>query len=238
MPVTPPRTASNAPSRGGRWPLIIASGAAATVVAAAGAVIATGDDPADAVERSASPTAGGPSVAGSAATTRSAADDASLEERAALRRRAAAAVSRSEQRSAPSDRGESRAKSGNRSRLGKPAVTKANHDGSRSKSAARVAQNPRDIARSMLGAYGWDGSQYGCLDQLWIGESGWDHTATNPTSGAYGIPQSLPADKMASAGADWRTNPATQIEWGLEYINLTYGSPCAANSFKAANNWY
>ncbi len=97
---------------------------------------------------------------------------------------------------------------------------------------------PREIARTMLPEYGWDSVQYACLDQLWISESNWDHTATNPTSGAYGIPQSLPAGKMASAGPDWRTNPATQIEWGLEYIRLSYGTPCSANSFKIANNWY
>lgn len=106
--------------------------------------------------------------------------------------------------------------------------------------SARVSAptDPRDIARSLLGRYGWDVSQFGCLDDLWIGESGWDHTATNPTSGAYGIPQSLPAAKMATAGSDWRTNPRTQIEWGLGYIRDVYGSPCAANDFKLGNNWY
>lgn len=97
--------------------------------------------------------------------------------------------------------------------------------------------DPRDIARAMLVPYGWS-AEFGCLDQLYIGESNWDHTATNPTSGAYGIPQSLPAEKMATAGSDWRTNPATQIEWGLSYIEDAYGSPCAANSFKLANGWY
>ncbi len=90
----------------------------------------------------------------------------------------------------------------------------------------------------MLPAYGWDSSQFACLDQLWIGESNWDHTATNPTSGAYGIPQALPPGKMSTAGPDWRTNPATQIEWGLKYISLSYGTPCSANQFKLANGWY
>ncbi|MGI8887650.1 MAG: hypothetical protein ACR2GB_01560 [Nocardioidaceae bacterium] len=60
----------------------------------------------------------------------------------------------------------------------------------------------------------------------------------NSSSGAYGIPQSLPPAKMARAGADWRTNPATQIEWGLKYIDLSYGTPCGAWSFKQANNFY
>ncbi|MDF2966657.1 MAG: secreted protein [Nocardioidaceae bacterium] len=98
--------------------------------------------------------------------------------------------------------------------------------------------DPRDIARVMLARHGWSGSQFSCLDALWIGESNWDPLAENPTSGAYGIPQSLPADKMAAAGPDWRTNPVTQIKWGLSYIAAVYGSPCAANSFKMANNWY
>jgi len=71
-----------------------------------------------------------------------------------------------------------------------------------------------------------------------VRESNWDHTATNPSSGAYGIPQSLPAAKMASAGADWRTNPATQVRWGVDYITQSYGSPCAAWRFWQANNWY
>ncbi|MCE0485619.1 aggregation-promoting factor C-terminal-like domain-containing protein [Ornithinimicrobium sediminis] len=98
--------------------------------------------------------------------------------------------------------------------------------------------DPRSIARSMLSSYGWGQDQFGCLDSLWIKESGWNHTAQNPSSGAYGIPQSLPGSKMASAGADWQTNPATQIRWGLGYIDGRYGSPCAAWSHSQAHNWY
>ncbi|UYM06258.1 aggregation-promoting factor C-terminal-like domain-containing protein [Solicola gregarius] len=100
------------------------------------------------------------------------------------------------------------------------------------------AADPQDIARSMLGEYGWGEDQFPCLDDLWIGESQWQFDAENPYSGAYGIPQALPAEKMASAGSDWETNPATQIEWGLGYIADRYGSPCAANDFKQGNNWY
>jgi hypothetical protein len=98
--------------------------------------------------------------------------------------------------------------------------------------------NPRDIARALLGEYGFSADQFPCLDSLYIGESGWRVDADNPTSSAYGIPQALPGEKMASAGADWATNPETQIRWGLGYIADTYGSPCSANAFKAANNWY
>jgi hypothetical protein len=103
---------------------------------------------------------------------------------------------------------------------------------------AAVPGDPRQIAAAMLPAYGWDSSQFSCLDALWVSESDWNTYAENPTSGAYGIPQSLPPEKMASAGADWRTNPATQISWGLNYIRLSYGTPCSAWSFKQANNWY
>ena len=78
------------------------------------------------------------------------------------------------------------------------------------------------------------------LTRLWEGESGWRWNAENPSSGAYGIPQALPAEKMASAGEDWRSNPATQIDWGLQYIKDTYGSPSAALEFWNSNDphWY
>ena len=89
----------------------------------------------------------------------------------------------------------------------------------------------------MLGQFGWSG-QFACLDSLWSAESGWNPTAENPNSGAYGIPQALPGSKMASAGPDWQTNATTQIRWGLEYIQSTYGSPCAAWSHEEAAGWY
>ncbi|MGJ9423542.1 lytic transglycosylase domain-containing protein [Aeromicrobium sp. CF3.5] len=98
--------------------------------------------------------------------------------------------------------------------------------------------NPKAVARQLMPEYGFDASQFSCLDSLWAGESDWDYTATNPSSGAYGIPQSLPATKMATAGDDWQTNPITQIRWGLQYISEAYGTPCAANTFKAGNNFY
>ena len=78
----------------------------------------------------------------------------------------------------------------------------------------------------------------GCLEKLWDRESGWNERAMNRYSGAYGIPQSLPGHKMASAGADWQTNPATQIKWGLGYIQSRYGTPCGAWSFWQAHNYY
>ena len=98
--------------------------------------------------------------------------------------------------------------------------------------------DPRDIARALLGEFGFSPDQFSCLDALYMGESGWRVDADNPTSSAYGIPQALPGSKRASAGADWATNPETQIRWGLGYIADRYGSPCSANAFKLANNWY
>jgi hypothetical protein len=98
--------------------------------------------------------------------------------------------------------------------------------------------SPQQIAMSMLSTYGWSQSQFSCLDQLWERESGWNPAADNPTSGAFGIPQALPGSKMATAGADWQTNPATQIKWGLGYIQATYGSPCGAWSHEESAGWY
>lgn len=89
------------------------------------------------------------------------------------------------------------------------------------------------MARQMV-----PGDQFQCFSNIVNNESSWDYTATNASSGAYGLVQSLPASKMSSAGADWRTNPATQIKWGLGYMNERYGSPCGAWSFWQANQWY
>jgi len=84
------------------------------------------------------------------------------------------------------------------------------------------------IAQRLLPSYGWSAGQMNPLIALWNGESGWNERARNPSSGAYGIPQSLPANKMASAGADWMTNPATQIRWGMGYIKSVYSTPANA----------
>lgn len=94
------------------------------------------------------------------------------------------------------------------------------------------------IAQSMMAAnYGWGDDQFACLVSLWDKESGWRVNAANP-SGAYGIPQALPGSKMASAGADWQTNPATQIAWGLGYISGRYGTPCGAWGHSQSTGWY
>lgn len=107
---------------------------------------------------------------------------------------------------------------------------------------AAVAATPdagsaQAVALQLVTARGWGTDQYNCLVSLWNKESGWRVNAYNP-SGAYGIPQALPGSKMATAGADWQTNPATQITWGLNYIAGVYGTPCGAWGHSQANNWY
>lgn len=143
-----------------------------------------------------------------AAAEKRAAEEAAAERAAAERAAEEQAASRSSQRQAPAP------------------------------SAPVSSGDARSIARSMLASYGWGDDQWGCLDSLWMRESGWNHTAMNPSSGAYGIPQSLPGSKMASVGADWQTNPATQIQWGLGYISGRYGTPCGAWAHSESVGWY
>jgi hypothetical protein len=94
------------------------------------------------------------------------------------------------------------------------------------------------IARQMLADRGMGDDQFDCLVSLWNRESHWNVYAGNPSTGAYGIPQALPGSKMASAGADWADNPATQITWGLGYITGRYGNPCGAWAHSQSSGWY
>ena len=96
----------------------------------------------------------------------------------------------------------------------------------------------REIGCTLMLQAGFGISQFPCLDNLWTKESGWNYRAENTSSGAYGIPQALPGDKMAVFGDDWRTNPATQIKWGLDYIENRYGTPCNAWSHSQSTGWY
>ncbi|MGH8892690.1 MAG: lytic transglycosylase domain-containing protein [Actinomycetes bacterium] len=111
-----------------------------------------------------------------------------------------------------------------------------------SRSASRTPKfsgDARGIAASMAAeSYGWGAGEFSCLDSLWERESGWDHTATNPSSGAYGIPQALPGSKMSEYGSDWRTDPVTQIQWGLSYIRSAHGTPCGAWNTFQSKGWY
>ena len=99
---------------------------------------------------------------------------------------------------------------------------------------ASVATGAQGTARAMIG----NEAQFQCFSNIVSHESGWNPSATNASSGAYGLVQALPGSKMASAGADWKTNPTTQIKWGVDYMNSRYGSPCAAWTFWQANHWY
>lgn len=100
----------------------------------------------------------------------------------------------------------------------------------------QAAKDPRAVAQSLLGEYGFSADQFECLDALWVSESDWEVDADNPTSSAYGIPQAL--TETHDLPADYMTNAETQIRWGLGYIADSYGSPCNAWSFKQGNGWY
>lgn len=101
-----------------------------------------------------------------------------------------------------------------------------------------TGSSPQAIAQQMVAARGWSHSEFQCLVSLWNRESHWNPYASNASSGAYGIPQALPGSKMASAGSDWQTNPATQITWGLGYISGRYGTPCGAWGHFQSTGWY
>jgi len=101
-----------------------------------------------------------------------------------------------------------------------------------------IAGTPRQMAYAIAVRAGLDAAQWSCLSQLWQQESKFQTVARNVRSGAYGIPQALPASRMASAGTDWRTNPATQIRWGLSYIQTRYGTACTAWTHWKRDRWY
>jgi hypothetical protein len=104
---------------------------------------------------------------------------------------------------------------------------------------ARVPDGARAVAREIAQSkYGWGSFQFACLNKLWTKESNWRYKARNKSSGAHGIPQALPATKMESIGTDWRTNPVTQISWGLRYIEVRYETPCKAYKKFQRSNWY
>lgn len=113
---------------------------------------------------------------------------------------------------------------------------------SSSGSAASTGDNSvsgaKATARALVADRGWGSDQFTCLEKLWQKESGWNYKAYNSSSGAYGIPQALPGSKMASAGNNWKTSAATQIRWGLSYIDGRYGTPCGAWKHSQSVGWY
>jgi hypothetical protein len=130
----------------------------------------------------------------------------------------------------------------------KPVAAPSSGGGSASSGGGAAATAPRaaapspgsaqSIAHDIVMARGWGEGEFSCLVSLWNKESGWNVYASNASSGAYGIPQALPGNKMASAGSDWATNPATQIQWGLGYISGRYGTPCGAWGHSQSVGWY
>ncbi len=106
------------------------------------------------------------------------------------------------------------------------------------KSEDLTVSDPKTLTRALMPQYGLSSSEFGCVDNIWTQESGWNVHADNPTSSAYGIPQALPGSKMSSAGPDWADSAETQIRWGLGYIQSRYGSACSAWSFKQGHGWY
>jgi hypothetical protein len=110
---------------------------------------------------------------------------------------------------------------------------------SRQVELARTPYGAKKVAKAiLLDEYGFAEKQYKCLSQLWTKESNWNYKSRNKKSGAHGIPQALPASKMDIISTDWRTNPVTQIRWGLRYISVRYETPCKALAKHKRSNWY
>jgi hypothetical protein len=164
---------------------------------------------------------------------------AAAKQAAAKRAKLAAArhAASSQQSSAPQSGGSQSGGSQSGSSQSGSSQSGSSQSGS-SQQTAEPSGSPQQIAEQMLSQFGWSSSQFSCLDPLWQEESGWNVSAYNPGSGAFGIPQALPGSRMSSAGPDWETDAATQIRWGLEYIQGLYGSPCAAWAHEEADGWY
>lgn len=110
---------------------------------------------------------------------------------------------------------------------------------SRQVEMARTPFGAKKVAKVIMAEeFGFNDSQYSCLNSLWTKESHWNYKARNRNSGAHGIPQALPADKMSVIATDWRTNPLTQIRWGLRYIKIRYDTPCKAWSHFKSRHYY
>ena len=110
---------------------------------------------------------------------------------------------------------------------------------SRQVEMARTPLGAKKVAKSiLLNEYGFSEKEYKCLNSLWTKESNWNYKARNKNSGAHGIPQALPASKMNVVSTDWRTNPVTQIRWGLRYISIRYETPCKALAKHKRSNYY
>ncbi|OKJ87655.1 hypothetical protein AMK31_10860 [Streptomyces sp. TSRI0107] len=156
-------------------------------------------------------------------------------EEAARKQAAETAIAKKEQ----AEKAAQEAKEAEEAKEREEAEQKASRDAARADASTFAVQSSYSIAQiQSMAAQMVPGDQFQCFSNIVDHESDWNYRAVNPSSGAYGLFQALPGTKMASAGADWQTNPATQIKWGLNYMNERYGSPCGAWSFWQANHWY
>ena len=212
----PATTRAERPARRARRSFVIAGMTLAAVIgttAAVGPSAAPEEHPAPALRPAAA------AVAAPVDRSRTAAEILASREKSAITRAARRAVAQREARAAERRR-------------------QAREAAEARRVLANAQADPRSAARVLLAEFGFAASEFECLDALYTSESNWRWNADNPSSSAYGIPQALPGEKMASAGADWATNPVTQIRWGLGYIRDSYGSPCSAWGFKSGNGWY
>jgi flagellar biosynthesis GTPase FlhF len=222
---------------------VAAVGLAATAAVALpgnGASTAVADPNAKAVVASAGAQASQEAAAAKAAAAKAAAAKANAEKQAAAAK--AAAEKKAADAKAAAEKAAAEKAAAEKAAAAKAAAQRAAQEAAnRSQQRQRLQQqapaapsgSPQEIAAQIVPA-----DQLASFDQIISHESGWSVTATNPSSGAYGLGQALPGSKMASAGSDWQTNPATQIRWALSYMDSTYGSPNAAWAFWQAHNWY
>lgn len=135
---------------------------------------------------------------------------------------------------------EARAKAAEDARLRQEEADRAAREAQRQSVLDNARTNPQAATQLLMVEAGFGQDQWGCLNNLVIGESSWNYRASNSSSGAYGLFQSLPGNKMSSIADDWADNPVTQIKWGLQYIKRSYGTPCGAWNFwlRQSPHWY
>ncbi len=222
---------------------VVGSGIAVALVASVGAAVGTGETPATAAPQSDVALTGRAAPVGDAFTALTDSTGSADAQRLADERRSAAASrseSREQERIAEAKKAKEQAAAKKKAAAQKALAKRKAAAKAKTDRLKAVQANPKPYAIEIMRDHGFSDDQWGCLQSLWIGESDFEWDATNASSGAYGIPQSLPAEKMATAGPDWRTNPETQMRWGMKYIKDAYGSPCAAYQFWSNNDphWY
>ncbi|MFD8750807.1 transglycosylase SLT domain-containing protein [Kitasatospora sp. NPDC059577] len=210
----------------------------ATLVVASAATAALAIPQAGNTAEAAAPVAavsvdGKPVIDQAQADTAAAAQQAAQEAQAAQAKAAADAAAQAQAQAQAQADAQAQAQAQADAKAKADAEAAASRSQERQNLATTYSGTPQQIAAQIVPA-----GQLQCFSNIVFRESSWNPLAVNASSGAYGLVQALPGSKMASAGADWRTNPATQIKWGLTYMNTRYGSPCGAWSFWQAHHWY